>query len=177
MPTKSTRRATPAKKRAPRLRLSLQAGRSAGEPPADRHQVRRWVLAALSRDAELTLRFVGEAEGRTLNAQFRGQDHATNVLTFAYDDDDDGAGGGDGDGEPLAKADIVICLPVVRREARAQRKPLRNHFGHLVIHGVLHAQGMDHEDERDALAMEAAETRILSRFRIPDPYRDASPHG
>jgi probable rRNA maturation factor len=173
MPTKSTRRATTADvgRAAPRLRLALQADPSAGEPPADRHQVRRWVLAALSRNAELTLRFVGEVEGRKLNAQFRGKDQATNVLTFAYDGDDDG------EGEPFSRADIVICLPVVRREARAQRKPLRNHLGHLVIHGVLHAQGMDHEDEREALAMEAVETRILRRFRIPDPYQDTSPQG
>jgi probable rRNA maturation factor len=147
-----------------RLRLSLQVDRSAGEPPADRHQVRRWVLAALSRDADLTLRLVGEAEGRLLNAQFRGKDHATNVLTFAYAD------------KPV-QADIVICLPVVRREARAQRKPARDHFGHLVVHGVLHAQGMDHEDEREAVAMESAETRILRRFRIADPYRDGGGPG
>jgi probable rRNA maturation factor len=107
-----------------------------------------------------------------LNAQFRGKDYATNVLTFAYDDGADANRSGNRTNRGPLQADIVICLPVVRREARAQRKPPREHFGHLVIHGVLHALGMDHEDEREALAMEAAETRILSRFRIADPYRN-----
>jgi probable rRNA maturation factor len=148
--------------RASRLSLSVQLEPAAGECPADRAQLRRWALAALQRDAELTLRLVGSREGRQLNAQFRGKDYATNVLTFAY--------GEAGRTRPV-QADIVICLPVVRREARAQRKPVRDHLGHLVVHGVLHAQGMDHEDERDAARMEAAETRILRRFRIPDPYR------
>lgn len=160
-----------AERRAPQLGLSVQVAPDAGDCPVDRRQLRRWAWAALQRDAELTLRLVGEREGRELNAQFRGKDYATNVLTFEYG----GApGGGTGQSRRAVtgpvQADIVICLPVVRREARAQRKPVRDHLGHLVVHGVLHAQGMDHENEHDALQMEAAETRILRRFRIPDPY-------
>jgi probable rRNA maturation factor len=147
---------------APRLALSIQHDAAAGDCPADRPQLRRWALAALAHDAALTLRLVGKAEGRRLNAGFRGKDYATNVLTFAYDAP---AGGG-----PI-EADIVICLPVVASEARSQRKTLRDHLAHLVVHGVLHAQGMDHEDEGDAREMEARETEVLRRFRIADPYR------
>jgi probable rRNA maturation factor len=147
---------------APRLALSIQHDAAAGDCPADRPQLRRWALAALAHDAALTLRLVGKAEGRRLNAGFRGKDYATNVLTFAYDAP---AGGG-----PI-EADIVICLPVVASEARGQRKTLREHLAHLVVHGVLHAQGMDHEDEGDAREMEARETEVLRRFRIADPYR------
>jgi probable rRNA maturation factor len=151
----------------PRLSLSVQVAPGAGDCPADRAQLRRWARAALSRDAALALRFVGAREGRALNRDFRGRDYATNVLTFAYDD---GAGALAAGGDPV-RADIVVCLPVVAREARAQRKPLRAHLAHLVVHGVLHAQGMDHEDEREAAAMEAREVEVLRRFRIADPYR------
>lgn len=153
--------------RTPRLSLSVQTGDRAGPWPVDRAQLRRWSQAALERDAELTLRLVGLAEGRALNAGFRGRDYATNVLTFAYD--------GDAPGAPVrdvpVHADVVLCLPVLVREARAQRKPLRAHLAHLVVHGLLHAQGMDHEDEREAARMEAREREVLRRFRIPDPYR------
>jgi probable rRNA maturation factor len=147
---------------APRLALSIQHDPDAGDCPADRPQLRRWARAALLRDAALVLRFVGEDEGRALNAGFRGKDYATNVLTFAYDEPGEA-------GE--VQADIVICLPVVVREARAQRKTVRDHLAHLVVHGVLHAQGMDHEHEDDARDMEARETAVLHRFRIADPYR------
>ena len=162
MPTNGTRRATRSE-RVPRLALSVQTGESAGECAADRSQLRRWVLAALSHDAALTLRFVGEAEGRALNAGYRGRDYATNVLTFTYDPPGGGA-------QPV-QADIVICLPVVAREAHAQHKPARDHLAHLVVHGVLHAQGMDHESDAQAREMEARETEVLRRFRIADPYR------
>jgi probable rRNA maturation factor len=168
MPMNATRRAMRSEPARPRLALSVQHEPGAGDCPADRAQLRRWALAALDRDAELTLRFVGAREGRALNAQFRGRDHATNVLTFAYDAQGD-APRRSGDGP--VQADIVICLPVLVREARAQKKPLREHLAHLVIHGVLHAQGMDHEDEEDAREMEARETALLRRFRIADPYR------
>jgi probable rRNA maturation factor len=182
MPTSATRRATrpegaratrPAagaaggraasRATAPRLALSVQIAPEAGDCPADRPQLRRWARAALARDAALALRVVGEAEGRALNRDYRGRDYATNVLTFAYDEDPDGDG--------AVRADIVVCLPVVLREARAQRKTPRDHLAHLVVHGVLHAQGMDHEDERDAREMEAREVDVLRRFRIADPYR------
>jgi len=161
MPTSATRPPRPAE---PRLSLSIQLDGAADDCPASRQQLRRWVRAALARDAMLTLRLVGEAEARALNAQFRGRDYATNVLTFAYDDD-----APDADGP--AQADIVICLPVLAREAREQRKPLRDHLAHLVVHGVLHAQGMDHEDDDEAREMEARETAVLRRLRIADPYR------
>jgi probable rRNA maturation factor len=121
-----------------------------------RARLRRWVLAALQRDAKITLRFVGSREARALNRQYRGRDYATNVLTFDY--------------EP-GVADIVICVPVLEREARAQRKPLDHHLAHLVVHGVLHAQGFEHEDEFEAQAMEELETALLRRFRVADPYR------
>ena len=168
MPTSATRPATRTRAGAPRLALSVQHEPRAGECPADRSQLRRWARAALERDASLTLRFVGAREGRALNAQFRGRDYATNVLTFAYDDAGDAVGSSS---RGPVQADIVICLPVLVREARAQRKPLRDHLAHLVVHGVLHAQGMDHEDDAEAREMEARETVILARFRIADPYR------
>ncbi len=129
--------------------------------PMTRDRLRRLALAALERDASLTVRFVGEAEGRELNRQYRGRDYATNVLTFPYDT------------PGRLEADIVICVPVVRAEARAQRKRLDDHLAHLLVHGVLHAQGHDHEDEEQARRMEAAEVAILRRFRIADPYGDA----
>jgi len=141
-----------------RLSLQIQADPDAGPLPADRRQLRRWVAAALSADAELVLRFVGSDEGRVLNRQFRGRDQPTNVLTFDYER------------EPVVRADIVICLPVLRAEAAAQSKPAREHLAHLVVHGVLHAQGHDHEDDADAQRMEAHETAILARFGIGDPY-------
>ncbi len=145
------------------LHLSVQYATAQAAP--SRRQVRRWVAAALAmlpgngRDAMLTVRFVDEAEGRSLNRSFRDQDHATNVLTFPLSDD------------PKAiEADIVVCQPVVEREARAQGKAVHDHTGHLVIHGALHAAGYDHERPREAAAMEALEAAILARFRISDPY-------
>ena len=150
----------------PKLSLSIQLDDQAGDCPVSRPQLRRWAQAALLTDARLTLRLVGLAEGRALNRQFRGRDYATNVLTFAY-------------GNPVPtsqatapiEADIIICLRVVAREARAQRKALHDHLAHLVVHGCLHAQGLDHETPQQAQEMEALETRLLARFRIADPYR------
>jgi probable rRNA maturation factor len=142
----------------PQLSLLIQADPDAGALPADRRRMRRWVAAALERDAELVLRFVGTVEGRELNRRYRGRDRPTNVLTFAYET------------EPVIRADIVVCLPVVRAEALAQRKQADDHLAHLVVHGVLHAQGHDHDDEQEASRMEAREVAILRRFRIADPY-------
>ncbi|MFT4104006.1 MAG: rRNA maturation RNase YbeY [Burkholderiaceae bacterium] len=142
------------------LSLLVQCGDGVASLPADRAQIRRWVAAAAEMRCELTLRFVGLDEGRQLNARFRGRDYATNVLTFPYDAPD------------VAIADIVVCLPVVEREAREQDKPLAEHLAHMIVHGVLHAQGYDHEDDDDATLMEARERRILARFRIADPYRE-----
>lgn len=125
-----------------------------------RATLRRWVTAALERDLAVTLRFVDAREGRRLNDRFRGRNHATNVLTFVYDDV-----------VPLA-GDIVLCVPVLAREARSQGKTLRAHCAHLVIHGMLHLQGYDHERQADAARMEAREIALLRSLRYPDPYRD-----
>jgi len=144
----------------PVLELAVQRAVADADLPA-RSTLARWVRAALERDARVTVRFVGAREGRALNRTYRGPDHATNVLTFVYDS-----------GVPLA-GDIVVCLPVARNEARAQRKRLRAHLAHLVVHGMLHLQGYDHERDADAAAMEARETGILRRLRYPDPYAEA----
>jgi probable rRNA maturation factor len=114
--------------------------------------------AALARDARVTLRFVGAREGRVLNRRYRGRDRATNVLTFVYDD-----------GASL-EGDIVLCAPVVAKEARAQRKTLKAHYAHLVIHGMLHLQGYDHARDDDAARMEAREVALLRGLGYGDPY-------
>lgn len=121
--------------------------------------VRRWVGTALDRAGEIAVRIVGEEEGRELNRQYRGKDYATNVLTFDYAR------------EPKVMADIVLCGPVVQREAIEQGKSLKDHYAHLLVHGTLHAQGWDHEtNERDALAMEALEILLLASLGIGNPY-------
>lgn len=144
---------------APALSLSVQYASNAPELPT-RPQVRRWTKAAQLGAATVTVRFVDAIEGRALNAEFRGKDYATNVLTFVYDDDEPRAG------------DIVLCAPVVRKEADAQGKTLLAHYAHLVVHGMLHLQGFDHERPADAAVMEARETAILARLALPDPYAD-----
>ena len=137
--------------------MNIQRASRARHIPADA-RLRSWARAALRRDAQVTLRYVAEAEGRRLNREFRGRDHATNVLTFVYST------------KPLA-GDVVICAPVVAREARAQGKDLRAHHAHLLVHGLLHLQGYDHEREGEALRMEGRERRILRRLGFEDPYR------
>ena len=134
--------------------------------------LRRWARAALERDARVTLRFVGQAEGRRLNARFRGKDYATNVLTFVYDEHSHDAPRGAPGAFPVA-GDIVICVPVARREAKAANRPFRAHCAHLVVHGLLHLQGYDHERDRDAARMERREVELLAGFRYADPY---APH-
>ncbi len=146
-----------ARRKAPTLSLSVQyASNDADLPP--RPAVRRWVRAALLDDATVVVRFVDAIEGRALNAEYRGKDYATNVLTFVYDDEHPRAG------------DVVLCAPVVRKEAAAQGKPLADHQAHLVVHGMLHLQGFDHERHADAALMEARETSILAALGLPDPY-------
>ncbi len=140
-----------------RLALSVQGADAFTGLPA-RSTLRRWTTAALACDAQLTLRFVDAREGRRLNRKFRGRDYATNVLTFDYAQ------------QPNAVADIVICVPVVRREARTQRRTLRAHLAHLVIHGTLHAQGFDHLRAADARRMEQREIELLDALGIPNPY-------
>ena len=149
--------AVAARRKAPTLSLSVQYASNDADLPG-RPQIRRWVRAALLSDATVTVRFVDAIEGRAINAEFRGKDYATNVLTFVYDDEHPRAG------------DVVLCAPVVRREAAAQGKPLADHHAHLVVHGMLHLQGFDHERRADALVMEARETAILATLGIPDPY-------
>lgn len=151
----------------PVLALDVQYGVAATGLPV-RRTLKRWAAAALERDARVTLRFVGAAEGRELNAAFRRKDYATNVLTFVYDDSVDGRRR-DRTAVPLT-GDIVLCVPVLRREARAADRPLRAHCAHLLVHGMLHLQGYDHEDETDAAAMEGREREILGRLGYPDPY-------
>ena len=163
-------RGAPDRKR-PSLSLSIQLGDDIAAPPAPRAQLRRWAAAALDADAALTLRFVGQDEGRMLNREYRGRDYATNVLTFAYDLPFDPATARPGvEPGPAVQADIVICVPVLEHEALERGIPVAHHLGHLVVHGVLHACGLDHEHEDEAREMEARETRLLARFRIPDPY-------
>ncbi len=142
-----------------KLSLAVQYASSAQGLPT-RAQFRRWIMAALERDAQITLRIVDETEGHALNRDYRGKDYATNVLTFVYDDIGHLSG------------DIVICACVVEREAREQHKDLRAHFAHLTVHAVLHLQGYEHDNETDAVAMEARETAILMKLGYADPYRE-----
>jgi probable rRNA maturation factor len=123
-----------------------------------RARVARWIRAALAAPAEMTVRVVGEDEGRSLNQAWRGKDGPTNVLTFAYADG------------PSVHADLVLCAPVVEREAGEQGRSLEAHYAHLLVHGTLHAQGFDHEGDADATAMEACETAILAGLGFDDPY-------
>ena len=147
----------------PALDLSLQFG---SFPGAAVHRavlrtarVKKWVGMALAAPAEIAVRIVGEEEGQALNREYRGKDYATNVLTFDYTR------------EPVVAADLVLCAPVVEREAREQGKRLEEHYAHLLVHGTLHAQGYDHETgERDALEMEALEVLLLGALGYPNPY-------
>ncbi|MEO5882501.1 MAG: rRNA maturation RNase YbeY [Caldimonas sp.] len=140
--------------------MSLQFADAAHRPLLPRQRVARWLRAALgSTPAELTVRIVGEDEGRALNREFRGRDYATNVLTFDYQR------------APAVVADIVLCAPVVEREAGAQGVGLDAHYAHLLVHGALHAQGFDHEQQVDADRMERREADILARLGFADPYR------
>jgi probable rRNA maturation factor len=127
-----------------------------------RPQFRRWVGAALQHDANVALRIVDEEEGRALNRDFRDKDYATNVLTFAYGEEDG-----------VLSGDIVLCAPVVEKEAREQGKALLAHYAHLTVHGVLHMQGYEHETDAEASKMEALEVEILRRLGFNSPYESA----
>ncbi|MBC7415041.1 MAG: rRNA maturation RNase YbeY [Herminiimonas sp.] len=144
-----------------KLSLTVQYPDPSLQTALTRPLLRRWVRAALLAPAELTLRFVDAEEGRALNREYRGKDYATNVLTFTYP--------GETESEPT-RADIVLCGEVLVREAAEQNKPLPAHAAHLVVHGVLHAQGYDHEDEPDAAEMEALEIDMLAALGWPNPY-------
>ncbi len=141
----------------PELALAVQYA-CTGDALPDRAQVRRWALATLETDVRATIRFVAAREGRRLNRDFRSKDYATNVLSFVYES------------EPVS-GDLVVCLPVVKREAKEQKKPFRAHLAHMIVHGMLHLQGYDHETApAEAEIMEQREREILARFRIADPY-------
>jgi probable rRNA maturation factor len=123
-----------------------------------RARLRRWARAALERDARLTVRIVGAGEARALNRHFRGTDRPTNVLTFVMRK------------RPRLEGDIALCAPVIAREARARHRSAAAHYAHLLVHGVLHLQGYDHETERQARLMERRESRVVARLGFPDPY-------
>lgn len=147
----------------PRLKLTVQDASGAADLPA-RGLLRRCIVAALERDADITLRFVDAAESRTLNRRYRRRDHATNVLAFVYDDE-----------REALRGDIVLCAAVLRREARQQGKALAAHCAHLIVHGTLHLQGYDHAADADAARMEAHEAAILARLGYADPYAAGLP--
>jgi probable rRNA maturation factor len=145
------------------LQLSLQFGSLADAAPhraaLPRGQVARWIRHALELDGEITVRIVDAEEGQALNRAYRQKDYATNVLTFDYTQ------------APVVSADLVLCAPVVAREALENGKSLQDHYAHLLVHGTLHAQGYDHEtDEAEAEAMEAREIEILAGLGIASPY-------
>lgn len=140
-----------------KLDLSVQY-RVRGANLPSRPQLRKWTLAALRQPAQITLRIVGEKEGRLLNRDFLGRDYATDVLTFTYPDR-----------QPLT-GDIALCAPVVAREAREHGTSVKACYAHLVVHGVLHLQGYDHHHQTEAQKMEKLETQIITRLGFPDPY-------
>ena len=144
---------------APALRVTIQRASRAAHIPSD-PRLKRWARATLARSAQVTVRYVAESEGRRLNRVYRGRDYATNVLTFVYGT------------KPLA-GDVVICAPVVAREAREQGKTVAAHHAHLLVHGLLHLAGHDHEHGADADRMERRERRILARLGFGDPYPGA----
>ncbi|HZV64611.1 MAG TPA: rRNA maturation RNase YbeY [Telluria sp.] len=148
-----------------KLSLSVQYPDPRLEAVVTRQKLRRWVQAALMAPAELTIRLVDAEEGQALNRDYRGKDYATNVLTFAYNEGEAVA-----DDEPT-RADIILCTDVLEREAAEQNKTLEEHSAHLVVHGVLHAQGYDHHDDQEAAEMEQLERDILAALGYPDPYQ------
>lgn len=147
------------------LSLTLQFGTydnvAAHRALITRAQVIKWIRHALSTDAEMAVRVVGTREAMQLNREYRKKEYATNVLTFNYEL------------EPKVMADLVLCGPVVEREAQEQNKSLEEHYAHLIVHGALHAQGWDHEtSEADADEMEAYETAIMAELGYADPYAE-----
>jgi probable rRNA maturation factor len=169
------------------LKFSLTVQYASGtQRLPNRAQLRRWFKIALQREACITLRIVDEPEGRELNKNYRGKDYATNVLTFVYDDAEPtpqpplsgGLAGSSTDKgrlggvalQPL-RGDVVICAPVVEREAAAQHKDLLAHYAHLTLHAALHLQGYEHGNDADAAEMEALETALMLKLHYSDPYR------
>ena len=142
----------------PALTLSLQFADATDRALLPRHHVARWIRAALDLPGEITVRIVGVEEARALNRDYRAKDYATNVLTFDYAR------------EPFVSADLVLCAPVLQHESRELGIPLVAHYAHMLVHGTLHAQGLDHEDDDEARAMESRETEVLLALGFGDPY-------
>ena len=140
------------------MTLSLQFADPADRALLPRHKVARWIRAALEAPAEITVRIVGAGEARALNREYRAKDYATNVLTFDYSR------------APVVAADLVLCAPVLQREAREAGIALEAHYAHLLVHGTLHAQGYDHENAADARVMEARESELMRALGFADPY-------
>jgi probable rRNA maturation factor len=153
-----------------KLTLSVQYPDTRLQETLTRPKIRRWVQAALFAPAELTIRFVDAEEGRTLNREYREKDYATNVLTFAYNEGDE-LGQAVADDAPT-QADIILCTDVLEKEAAEQKKTVEEHAAHLIVHGVLHAQGYDHMDDEEATEMEGIETEILATLGYADPYAE-----
>jgi probable rRNA maturation factor len=144
-----------------KLSLSVQYADSSLQDVITRPKLRRWVKAALLAPAQINLRFVDAEEGRVLNRNYRSKDYATNVLTFAYNEDEQ---------DEITQADIILCSEVLQREAQEQERSVEAHAAHLVVHGVLHAQGYDHETDEEADEMEHLEIEILAALGIANPY-------
>jgi probable rRNA maturation factor len=145
-----------------KLSLSVQYADDSLKSVLTRSKIRRWVQAALLAPAQITIRFVNEEEGRILNKEYRHKNYPTNVLTFTYHTSE----------KEITKADIILCSPVLKKEAKEQNKTLQAHATHLIVHGILHAQGYDHENEDEAKEMESLEIQILSKFHITNPYQE-----
>jgi probable rRNA maturation factor len=146
----------------PELTLSLQFGKfkdaDKHRAALPRHKVIRWIRNTLEVEGEITVRIVDVLEGQTLNREYRHKDYATKVLTFDYTQ------------EPVVTADLVLCAPVIGKEAKEQKKTLEAHYAHMIVHGTLHAQGWDHELDEDAEVMELRETEIMARLGFKNPY-------
>ncbi|WIV98644.1 rRNA maturation RNase YbeY [Kinneretia aquatilis] len=142
----------------PELSLSLQFADPRHKALLPRHKVARWIRSALELPGEITVRIVDAEEGQQLNREFRSKDYATNVLTFDYSH------------EPVVTADLVICAEVVEREAKEACLDLVAHYAHMLVHGTLHAQGYDHEEDDEAACMEARESELMQALGFADPY-------
>jgi probable rRNA maturation factor len=140
------------------LTLSLQFADKSHRAHLPRARVAKWLRAALAGPAQITVRIVDAEEGQRLNRDYRGQDHATNVLTFDYER------------EPVVVADLILCAPVVAAQALAQGLSLQAHYAHLLVHGALHARGFDHQTRAQAKVMEGLETLLLAGLGVADPY-------
>lgn len=138
--------------------MSLQFADATDRALLPRHHIARWIRAALDAPGEITVRIVGADEAQALNRDYRARDYATNVLTFDYAR------------EPVVSADLVLCAPVLQRESRELGIPLVAHYAHMLVHGTLHAQGLDHEVEAEARAMETRETALMRALGFGDPY-------